>query len=791
MNDKALRVLEYNKIMDLLADMTLSSMGSEMVRELLPSSNISEVRLMQQETNEAVTILLRKGSIPLEGLNDIRGGLKKAEIGSTLEPSDLLKVADHLRCARRIKVFMGASKEKYPIIDDLIDGLTSIKALEDDIYNCIISEDEISDRASTTLLNTRRHIREKNNSIRDKLNSIIRSGEYSKSLQDPIITVRGDRFVVPVKSECRGNFPGLVHDQSSSGSTLFIEPMSVVEMNNDIKELKAKEKAEIERILSELTSKVAVNIDSININSDILSQLDFISAKAKLAIELKCMPPSINNEGYVNIKNGRHPLINAQAVVPNSIWLGKEFSTLVITGPNTGGKTVTLKTTGLLTLMAMAGLQIPADDGSSISVFDQVFADIGDEQSIEQSLSTFSSHMTNIVTIMRESTENSLCLFDELGAGTDPTEGAALAMSILENLYLRGSRVIATTHYSELKVFAIQREGIENASVEFDIETLRPTFKLLIGVPGKSNAFEISRRLGLDDYTISKAQEFISNENLEFEDLISDLQQNKIAAQQDREAAQKLKSEIKKMHDEYEHRKEKLDKSRDVVINDAKQEAKRLIKQAKEEADEIIREIKKAGENQIESERNRQLEEARKKLKGKLEVIEDSIAEGLIPRTRFKPIKNAKPGESVFIATLNQNGIIMSPPDSKGEVSVQVGIMRINVHISNLMKKDEEKESGDKALSSVKLSSNRAKSISTSLDLRGQTLDEAMMNVDKYLDDAYLSYLNEVTIIHGKGTGVLRQGILDMLKHHHHVKSYRLGKYGEGGIGVTVVEIKR
>jgi len=400
MNEKALRVLEYNKIMDMLADMALSSMGSEMVRELLPSSNINEVRLMQQETNEAVTILLRKGSIPLEGLNDIRGGLKKAEIGSTLEPSDLLKIADHLRCARRIKVFMGGSKEKYPIIDDLIAGLTSIKALEDDIYNCIISEEEISDRASTTLFNLRRQIREKNNSIRDKLNSIIRSGEYSKSLQDPIITVRGDRFVVPVKSECRGNFPGLVHDQSSSGSTLFIEPMSVVEMNNDIKELKAKEKAEIERILSELTSKVAVNIDSININSDILSQLDFISAKAKLAIELKCMPPSINNEGYVNIKNGRHPLINARAVVPNSIRLGKEFSTLVITGPNTGGKTVTLKTTGLLTLMAMAGLQIPADDGSSISVFDQVFADIGDEQSIEQSLSTFSSHMTNIVTII-------------------------------------------------------------------------------------------------------------------------------------------------------------------------------------------------------------------------------------------------------------------------------------------------------------------------------------------------------------------------------------------------------
>lgn len=791
MNEKALRVLEYNKIIDLLAGTAFSPMGSELIRELKPSSNIHEVRLMQQETGEAVSLLLRKGTPPMEGLNDIRGSLKKSEIGSILEPGDLLKIADHLRCARRAKTSMSDIKGSYPIIDDLLEGITPIKIIEDEIYNCIVNDDEISDSASTTLFNIRKQIREKNNSVREKLNSIIRSSASAKMLQEPIIAVRGDRFVVPVKSEWRGNFPGLVHDQSASGSTLFIEPMSVVEMNNDVKAMKAKEKAEIERILLELTSKVAVNIDSININNDILSQLDFIFVKARYAIDSNCMPPCISNDGYINIKNGRHPLINRDIVVPNSIRLGKDFNVLVITGPNTGGKTVTLKTTGLLTLMAMAGLQIPADDGSNISVFDQVFADIGDEQSIEQSLSTFSSHMNNIVTIMNESTGKSLCLFDELGAGTDPTEGAALAMSILEDLYFRGSKAIATTHYSELKVFAIQHEGVENASVEFDVETLRPTFRLSIGIPGKSNAFEISRRLGLNDHIIHKAHEFISSENLEFEDLIANLQHNKIAAEQERESAEKLKKEIQRLHDEYEQRKEKLERSKEIVISEAKQEARKLIKQAKEESEEIINEIKKAAQIQIESERNRELEEARKRLRVNLETIEGSIAEGLIPKSRLKPIKNVKLGDSVFITSLNQEGIVASIPDSKGELIIQVGIMKINVHISNLMRKNQSKDPVITAKSSVKISSSGNKSVTTSLDLRGQTLDEAMMNVDKYLDDVYLSYLNEVTIIHGKGTGVLRQGITDMLKHHSHVKAYRPGKYGEGGIGVTVVEIRR
>lgn len=791
MDERTLKVLEYNKIIDKLASMTLSTMGREMVENLKPSSNLAEVSIMQQETGEAVSIILRKSSVPFEGLNDIRGALKRADIGSTLDPGDLLRICDHLRCARRMKGLLEEDeKADYSIIGDLISGLTAIKKLEDEISNCIVGEEEVSDRASTTLYNIRRQIRDKNNSIREKLNSIIRSPEYSKALQDAIVTVRGDRFVVPVKSEYRGSFQGLIHDQSSSGSTLFIEPMAVVEMNNDIKELKAKEKTEIERILRELTQKVAENIDCISVNNDILSQLDFIFAKAKLALELKCMPSSINNKGYIHIKNARHPLIDPDVVVPNNIDLGKYFNELVITGPNTGGKTVTLKTVGLLTLMACSGLQIPANEGSSVSVFDNIFADIGDEQSIEQSLSTFSSHMTNIVKIMSEATNNSLCLFDELGAGTDPTEGAALAMAILDDLYSRGAKVIATTHYSELKVFALQREGVENASVEFDVETLRPTYKLLIGVPGKSNAFEISKRLGLDQYIIDKARELISSENLEFEDLIMNLQENTRIAENEREQAERLRREIQSIREEYEDRKQRLDSARERVMNEAKQEARKVIKEAKEEADRLIREIRAAAES-AESERNKQMEEARKKLKERLDKAEGSITEAGTSRSDLKPLKNVKPGDTVFITNLNQSGSVLTPPDDRGEVAVQVGIMKINVHIFNLMRKEggEQKQKFLQSLSGV--SGAKSKSISPSLDLRGQTLDDALINVDKYLDDAYLAFLNEVTIIHGKGTGVLRQGIVDMLRNHSHVKSYRPGAYGEGGIGVTIVEIKR
>lgn len=791
MIEKTMKILEYNKIIERLSKLCLSPMGSEIAENLLPSSSMDEVKQMQEETDEAVKVMLSKGSIPFEGLRDIRGGLKKANIGSILEPSDLLKIADQLRCARRLKYFLSEeSDENYHILHELAEGIVPLKSIEDDIYRCIISEEEVADGASTALYNIRKQIRDKNGAIRDKLNSLIRSQNVSKALQESIITVRGDRFVVPVKAEYRGSFPGLVHDQSASGSTLFIEPMAVVEMNNDIKQLKAKEKAEVERILSELTSKVYDSIDSIKVNNETLSELDFIFGKARLSIDLKCMPPSINNDGYIYIKKGRHPLIDPEVVVPNSIRLGNEISTLVITGPNTGGKTVTLKMLGLLTLMAMAGLQIPADEGSNISVFDQVFADIGDEQSIEQSLSTFSSHMTNIVEIMKEATSDSLVLFDELGAGTDPTEGAALAMAILDDLYSRGVKVAATTHYSELKAFALQRPGIENASVEFDVETLRPTYKLLIGIPGKSNAFEISKRLGLFNYIIDNAKRLISSQDIQFEDLISNLQHNKIAAENEREEAERIRRNVQKLQEEYEGRRERLDRDRDEVLNKARQEAKRLVKEAKDEAEDIIKEIRKAAQSQDEAERNRKIEEARKNLKNKLDVIEDSLAESLVPKRSLKPLKNVKPGDSVFISTLNQMGNVLTYPDSKGEVTVQVGIMKINVHLSNLMIKDNNKENKNYT-SSVKITADKSKSISMSIDIRGQTLDEAVLNVDKYLDDAYLASLNEVTIIHGKGTGVLRQGINDMLKHNSHVKTYRPGRYGEGGTGVTIVEIRR
>ncbi|HBM80722.1 MAG TPA: endonuclease MutS2, partial [Clostridiaceae bacterium] len=715
------------------------------------------------------------------------------QIGSMLNMGEILKIADHLRCARRVKSFKNKikdDKDNYPLLDDLISGITTNKPLEDEIYRCIISEDEISDRATVSLYNIRKQIREKNNAIRDKLNSIIRSSENSKALQEHIITVRGDRFVVPVKSEYKGSFAGLVHDQSASGSTLFIEPMAVVDMNNDINELKSKEKAEIERILSDFTLKISQNIDSINVNNDILSELDFIFAKAKLSFEFNCIPPTINDKGFLNIKNARHPLIPKETVVPNNISLGKGFNVLVITGPNTGGKTVTLKTAGLITLMAMSGLQIPADDGSSVSVYDQVFADIGDEQSIEQSLSTFSSHMTNIVGIINEATGRSLCLFDELGAGTDPTEGASLAMSILDELHGRGCKVIATTHYSELKVFALQREGIENASVEFDVETLMPTYRLSIGVPGKSNAFEISRRLGLREDIIEKARKFVPKESLNFEDLISNLQHNRIVSEHEREEAERLRAQTEKIHEEYVMRKQKLDKARENVINEAKQEARKLIKQAKEEADEIIQEIRQASKMDNELERDRQFNDAKRRINEKLSGLETSAVNQLTDNSMLKPVKSVKIGDTVYIANLNKTAAVLTLPDSKGDLTVQAGIMKIDVNISNLFSKNKGSEVKEDHMIKV-ITSTKNRTVSPSIDLRGQTLDEAIINVDKYLDDAYLSHLDEVVIIHGKGTGVLRRGIMDMLKGHAHVKSYRPGKYGEGGTGVTVVEINR
>lgn len=790
LNDKALRILEYYKIIDMLCENTVSTMGRDIAADLKPSGDLNEIKELLQETTEAVNLILKKGSIPIGGVQDIRMPLKKVKMGSFLEPGELLKVADTLRAARRLKAFMNEDRgeESFPIIEYYIDTLSAFKGIEDRINSAIISEEEIADNASPQLSSIRRKIKEKTASMREKLNHMISSSAYQKYLQEPIITVRGDRHVIPVKQEFRANIPGIVHDQSASGATLFIEPMAIVEMNNNVKKLKLDEENEIERILRELTALVDEKYDSIKTNMEILATLDFIFAKARFSLDFRCTEPRVNSKGIINIKKARHPLLKAESVVPIDIYLGETFNTLVITGPNTGGKTVTLKTIGLLTLMAQSGLHIPANDYSEVAVFDEVFADIGDEQSIEQSLSTFSSHMTNIVSILEHVTPNSLVLFDELGAGTDPTEGAALAMSILELLHKKNIRTAATTHYSELKIYALTTEGICNASVEFDVATLRPTYRLLIGIPGKSNAFEISRKLGLSEEIIKRAKEFISQDDVKFEDLIKSLEEDKRKAEEERDIASRLKFELEKEKSEMDRRIEKLEAQKDRIIREARSEALEIVRSSKEEAEELIRELQEAIRKENE-EKAAMIEKSRMKLRQRENEMEDKIGESLFKKTGSAPLKDIKIGMTVKIVNLDRKGSVLTLPDEDGNLTVQAGIMKINVNVNNLTAAEEEKEK-PKRSSGVKVSSAKAMAVASQIDLRGQTLDEALMNVDKYLDDAYLGNLPQVTIIHGKGTGVLRAGIMQLLKSHSHVKSYRSGGFGEGGIGATIVEIK-
>ncbi|WP_278600648.1 endonuclease MutS2, partial [Clostridium tertium] len=644
-------------------------------------------------------------------------------------------------------------------------------------------EDEISDKASSTLNGIRRNLKEKNSSVRDKINSIVRAN--AKYLQDTLYTMRGDRYVLPVKAEYKGAVPGLVHDQSSTGATLFIEPMSLVNLNNEIKELKLKEKAEIERILMDLSNRVYENIETVESNYKILTELDFIFAKGKYASSLNAICPEVNEDRSFDIIQGRHPLIDPKVVVPSDIYLGKEFNTLMITGPNTGGKTVTLKTVGLLHLMGLSGLLIPAKDASSISFFTKIFADIGDEQSIEQSLSTFSSHMTNIVKIMKEADDSSLVLFDELGSGTDPVEGAALAIAIIDTLREQEARLIATTHYSELKGYALRTAGIENASVEFDVETLRPTYRLLIGVPGKSNAFEISKRLGLQDYVINKAKSNISSENLQFEDLIRDLQEKSILANRDAREAKRIKIEAEELKKKYDEKFKKLEEVRDKAYNEARREAKDIIAKAKDEADEILKAMRELEKLGISQGGRARLEEERKKLKDSLEKKEESLYK--IRENTGEVIEKVILGMDAYLPSLNQNVIIITMPDSRGEVQVEAGIMKINVKLKDLRKVNNTPNKKEKKKRELKLN---LKSIESRVDLRGMDSEEACYKTDKYLDEAYMANLGEVTIVHGKGTGVLRKAINDMLKRHPHVKSYRLGEYGEGGDGVTIAILK-
>ncbi|MBS4955528.1 MAG: endonuclease MutS2 [Clostridium sp.] len=785
MKERTFRILEFNKVKDKLRSYSVTSGGKELIDSLSPYNSIYEVENKLEETNEALDILIKKGAPPFEGLHETKEELERAAKGGTLNPGQLMKIGAMLRCSRRFKEYVARKEEEigYKHLEDLAYILVPLKNLENEIDSSIISEDEISDKASGTLYNIRRSLKEKNSSVREKINSIVRAN--SKYLQDSLYTMRGDRYVIPVKSEYKGAVPGLVHDQSSTGATLFIEPISLVNLNNEIKELMLKEKAEIERILSELSAKVHDNIDVLRSNSNILRELDFIFAKGKYASSLNGIKPNISKDRSFDILGGKHPLIDPKVVVPSDIYLGKDFTTLMITGPNTGGKTVTLKTVGLLHLMALSGLLIPAKDGSSIGFFKDIFADIGDEQSIEQSLSTFSSHMTNIVKILESASFDSLILFDELGSGTDPTEGAALAVAIIETLNKRGCRIIATTHYSELKGYALKTVGVENASVEFDVETLRPTYRLLIGVPGKSNAFEISKRLGLNEDVIIKAKDFMSEENLQFEDLIRDLQEKSIIANRDAREAKRIKEEAESLKKKYDEKLKKLDTVRDKVYDEARQEAKQIISNAKDEADEIVKAMRELEKMGIAAGGRSRLEEERRKLKASLEEKEAAMIKSR--ENTGEAITKVTLGMEAFLPSLNQRVIIVSNPDNKGDVQVEAGIMKISVKLKDLRKVPEEPKKKEKKKREVKLN---MKSVDSRIDLRGMDSEEACYRTDKYLDEAYLGNLGEVTIVHGKGTGVLRKAINDMLKRHPHVKSYRLGVYGEGGDGVTIVELK-
>ena len=771
MNQKSLRVLEFNKIIELLKSKASSSLGLKYIEELVPSSDFEEVKYMQQETSETQSILTKRGYVGLQGIHDIEDKVKRAGVGASLDPGSLIMIADTLRAARTLRNSLSGSDEEdfnYPIIQSLSNGLYAYREIEDAIYNAIISELEISDNASSTLRDIRRRIVQKNQSIRSKLNSIISSTTYQKYLQDAIISVRGDRFVVPVKAEYRSQVAGIVHDQSSSGATLFIEPMSIVDMNNELRQLRLSEQEEIERILQELSAMVGEVSEDLISNQEILGRLDFAFAKGKLSMKMRGVEPTLNKDKFINIKNGRHPLLDRKTVVPNSVYLGRDFHTLVITGPNTGGKT---------------------DFGTSMCVYDNVFADIGDEQSIEQSLSTFSSHMTNIVSILKDVTENSLVIFDELGAGTDPIEGAALAIAILEDVAMAGARCIATTHYTEIKNYALTKDGVENAAVEFDLDTLSPTYKLLIGVPGKSNAFEISKKLGLSDYIITRAKEFIDTDNIELEDILQSAEKNRIKAEEERIKAEKLRESIEKLKIEYDEKLEKFANQKEKMLEQARQEAFRITRQAKEEVDNIIKELRRLEEERASKEKNQQIEALRKELTSTMGSLQPTVKSMIVPKVASKEITDLKAGEDVRVITLNQEGTVVSVDKNKKEAVVQIGIMKMTLPFKSLqkVKKDVKKTVTKSTRNIIKSKSGNVKS---EVDLRGMNLEEATMEVEKYLDDAYVAGLENVTIIHGIGTGVLKSGLQDILRRNRHVKSQRAGQYGEGGAGVTIVTLK-
>lgn len=792
MNKKVLQTLEYHKIIAQLVQKADSDPGRKMCESLLPETDLSEIRTAQTETADALSRLFRYGSTSFGGNKDLGFSLKSLEVGSSLSIPELLKIAGFLENVSRIKAY-GRNERDESVQDSLsqlFEDLTPLSSISGEIRRCLLSEEEVADDASPELKRIRRSIQLTGEKIHNQLGSML-NGSYRTYLQDAVITMRGDRYCLPIKAEFKNQVSGLVHDQSATGSTFFIEPAAVVELNNHLRELAIEEQKEIERILADLSSQVSEHTDELSANQRIMTRLDFVFAKGKLAMDHNGTMPVFNTEHYINIRKGRHPLLEKKKVVPIDIHLGKDFDLLIITGPNTGGKTVSLKTVGLFTLMGQAGLHIPALDRSELSIFEEVYADIGDEQSIEQSLSTFSSHMTTIVTILSHADENSLCLFDELGAGTDPTEGAALAIAILNHLHDRGIRTMATTHYSELKLYALSTPFVENACCEFDVESLKPTYKLLIGIPGKSNAFAISSKLGLPDTIIDAAKEQISKEDESFEDVLANLENSRLTIEKERREAAEYKDRIKTLEAQLKAKNEKLDSAKDKILKEAHEQARAILQEAKTVADETIRSFNQADRNSD----MKELEKKRQNIREKIDDKNERLALKTPPSATRKALdpKKLKKGDSVRIVSMGLKGTVSSLPDAKGNLFVQCGIIRSSVNVNDLVLLADNDTAAQKSAvrtSGGKMKMSKTMTISPEINLLGKTCDEAISVLDKYLDDAYLSHLPSVRVVHGKGTGALRSAVHTHLKRLKYVKEFRLGEFGEGDAGVTIVTFK-
>lgn len=791
MNKKTLAKLEYNKIIEQLIEHASSFSGKELCRRLKPMTDISAIRSAQDETAAAFTRIVKKGRPSFSGCNPVNDSIRRLEIGGVLGSGELLRICKLLETAGRARAY--GRHDNADEMEDCLDGyfeqLNPVTILVNEIRRCVIDEDEISDDASPGLKHVRRAMNQINDKVHATLSNMV-NGSLRTYLQDPIITMRGDRYCIPVKAEYRSQVSGMIHDQSATGSTLFIEPMAVVKLNNDLKELYGQEQEEIQKVLARLSADAAEYTTEIHTCYTILRQLDFIFAKGALALDMNASQPIFNTEGRIHIREGRHPLLDKKNVVPITLTLGDTFDLLIVTGPNTGGKTVSLKTVGLFTLMGQAGLHIPALDRSELAVFHDVYADIGDEQSIEQSLSTFSSHMTNIVSFLKQVDEHSLVLFDELGAGTDPTEGAALATSILNHLHSRGIRTMATTHYSELKVYALSTPGVENASCEFDVETLRPTYRLLIGIPGKSNAFAIASRLGIPDYIIEDAKTHLTEQDESFEDILTNLETSRKTLDKERETIAAYKLEIERLKMETSQKQEKLEAQRDRILREANEKAHAILEDAKETADETMRNFHKFGKANISA---AEMEKERERLRKKMAKTRSGMTpEPAKPKKQYKP-SDFKLGESVKVLSMNLTGSVVSLPDAKGNLDVQMGILRSKVNISDLEIIDEKPnylQKTAKRTGKGKIKMNKSLTVATEINLLGKTVAEAVAELDKYLDDASLAHLSSVRIVHGKGTGALRQGIHKYLKRQKHVKSFRLGAFGEGDAGVTIAELR-